>query len=183
MPIPLGILAAAGFSPAVAGGSYDLLESSVLTSSASIVEFTNLATKYASTYQHLQVRIVALSGQENWATIRLNADSTAGNYRSHALSGNGSTVSSAAYNGTSNGADIQIIAGGTVPSPSIVDILDPFEAKNKTIRSMTAINSSGSTIALTSGLYISTSQLTEIRFRHSSSNFSIGSRFSLYGVK
>jgi hypothetical protein len=180
MPIPLGILAAAGRSQAPAG-AFQLLESTVLTGSQASVEFTNLTTKYAATYQHLQLRIVALSGQANWARIRLNNDTTAANYRSHALTGNGSTVASSNFNGTTNGADFQFLTGSTIPSPSVIDILDPFETKNKTLRSLTGLI--GTDVGLTSGLYMNTASLTEISLRHPSSTFSQFSRFSLYGIK
>ena len=180
MPITLGILAQS--RQAVATGAFDLLESTVLTSSQASVEFTNLSTKYSATYEHLQVRIVALSGQANWASIRLNGDAAAANYRAHSLIGNGSTVSSAAWNGSTNGANIQILAGSTTPASSVIDILDPFStSKNKTLRSLTGWV--GNDLALTSGLYINTAAITEIRFRHDSSTFSSGSRFSLYGIR
>ena len=54
MPIPLGFFAAAG---AVAGGSYDLLETTILSSNAASVTFSNL-NNYAADYQHLQIRAV-----------------------------------------------------------------------------------------------------------------------------
>lgn len=178
--IPLGVLAASAAQPA--GGSYDLLETITVGTAVASVEFTNLNATYGSTYKHLQVRIVALSGQANWASIRLNGDATAANYRAHSLIGNGSTVSSAAWNGSTNGASIQILAGSTTPASSVIDILDAFStSKNKTLRSLTGWI--GNDLALTSGLYINTAAITEIRFRHDSSTFSSGTRISIYGIK
>jgi hypothetical protein len=191
MPIPLGILAAAGFRPPAAAGSYDLLTTTVLTSAVSSVSFTNLNATYGSTYKHLQIRMVTRNSQSatvQGIAIQLNGITANGNYKSHLLEANGSSVYSGAY-----GESDKIIIGFSSPAANaaanafganVVDFLDPFvTTKNKTIRSLGGQSTSQPLINLNSGLFMSTNATTEITVATLGSNFVIGSRFSLYGVK
>ncbi len=191
MPIPLGILAAAGFSPAVAGGSYDLLETTVLGSNAASITFSNLNT-YASTYQHLQIRAAVRSANSAfWGGIFLtfNGDS-ASNYATHNLVGNGSGVSSdAEINATSTRIPFANV-GSSAPTNAfggfVTDILDPYEtSKFKTLRTLGGRLTGGSEdrIGLTSGLWRSTNAVTSITLTSQNANFITGTRISLYGVK
>jgi hypothetical protein len=94
MLIPIGIFASSGSAPR---GAFDLLESTVLTGSQNAIEFTNLATKYAATYQHFQLRVTARSTSGNSqinGLLRLNGDS-GNNYSYHFLFADGSAVYSA----------------------------------------------------------------------------------------
>ena len=174
MPIPLGILAAAGRSQAPAG-AFQLLESTVLTGSQASVEFTNLTTKYAATYQHLQIRYV---GQATGVLgLQFNTITT-NSYRDHRLYGfNGSTGSD-----TINTDRIYIGRAGEM-SPGVIDILDPFETtKNKTVRTLNGDLSGTPIIQLISGAWFSTNSVTSIRL-FGQGNWAQFSRFSLYGIK
>lgn len=189
MPITLGILAASGFAPASAG-SFDLLETQVLTSNESSVTFSGLSA-YASEYKHLQIRIAARTDRSSHvdsAMLQFNAD-TGSNYRAHYLYGNGSNVLSGAdnqsdriYAGRITGAN----AGTSVFGAGVCDILDAYSSsKNTTIRSLSGYTtSSGSEIYLFSGLWLNQSSLTSMRLiPNIGSNFVQHSRFSLFGVK
>jgi hypothetical protein len=186
MPIPLGILAAAGFRPSAAG-DFVLLESTTLTSAQSSVEFTNLATKYASTYQHLQLRVVARDSRSQIfavTNVTLNND-TSNNYAEHSLRGNGSSVSSGA---STSRANIRFENSGNTAGGfggAVIDLLDPFETKNKTLRILFGRPESGDPVVqLTSGLYMNTSSVTAIKFTPDGGfNYVAGSRFSLYGLR
>jgi hypothetical protein len=187
MPIPLGILAAAGSRPA-ATATFQLLESTVLTSSQANVEFANLTTKYASTYQHLQLRVVA-QGTTGNANIffTFNSDS-ANNYAWHSLFGQGSSVSSdSSVNRANIVGSIPVVASSNTDqyTASVIDILDPFETtKFKTTRSLSGRASSGGNIVqLDSGLYRSTSSIATITFGITTGQINAESRFSLYGIK
>ena len=193
MPIPLGILAAAGFSPAVAGGSYDLLETVSVGTAVASVEFTNLTTSYASTYQHLQIRMVTrgTNSSNAYETVGMRFNSDSGNnYSWHLLSGNGSSVLS--ENGTSQNNMIAGLGAGaklasSIFVPTVLDLLDPFESKNKTIRHLTGGDRPADgeqRVSLGSGAWFNTASVTTINLypRHSS-NWAVGCRFSLYGVK
>lgn len=186
MPIPLGILAAAGVRPAGAAGAYDLLTSTILTGSAATVSFTNLATSYASTYQHLQIRFVA-QGTRTGGNMELYATANGlTSYRSHWLVGNGSTAASSTLSyskmflGNITGADSTSQFGA-----GVIDILDPFESKNKTVRTLIGTTSAPNRIALQSALIETTSQLSSftLELEPGGFGFATGSRVSLYGLK
>jgi hypothetical protein len=187
MPIPLGILAAAGFRPSAAG-SFDLLESTVLTGSQASVEFTNLATKYASDYQHLQIRYTtrtSVSSFDSFGKITFNGATT--QFQSHALLGNGSTVSSQFWNqgayiiamwGQGSGSTANAFGAG------VMDILDPFDSnKNTTIRDLSGRTANDNRIGLNSGAWFNTAAITSILLTPDSGSWLQHSRFSLYGIK
>lgn len=185
MPFGLGFFATAGATQA---GSFDLLETTVLGSSASSVTFSSLGT-YSGTYKHLQIRGVARTDRSvalDNVSLRMNSDS-GNNYATHQLEGNGSSVSSAA-----NTPLNRILAGLQSGSTStanaygafVLDLLDPFEAtKNKTIRSYTG-TTSATNVRLYSGAWLNTASVTTLQLLPESGfNFVTGSRFSLYGIK
>lgn len=142
-----------------------------------------------STYKHLQIRYLAAtqaSAGDDPLYARFNNDSNNSNYRTHRLSGNGSSAGSDSYqlpvassvNGNGNAATYY--AGG------IIDILDYTNtSKNKTIRSLSGWDGNGSGIIyLISELWINTSAITQIDLTtYSSSSFRQYSQFALYGIK
>jgi len=184
MPIPLGVLAVAGFRPSAAG-AFELIQSTLLTSATASVTFSNLGN-FSTTYEHLQVRasMARTSGGLTGIGLRLNGDS-GGNYANHLLFGNGSSVQSSAGTGeTSIGIGLTA-ASSTVFGASVVDILDAYNAsKNTTVRTLTGINPAGDTpfVQLRSGLWLNTASITSISFS-GVSDFVAGTRFSLYGIK
>lgn len=173
----------AGYQP----NMFHHLETVRLGGTAATVSFTNLA-RY-SDYQHFQVRIVGrTSSSSAYMGVRFNGDS-AGNYSQHWLSGRGSGIVSEAEASVgamnayslSQGTDTAGIFAGIV-----IDVLDPFEAKNKTIKMINArAGSTNAEINLVSGAWRSLSPVTSIDFMLpvAGTNFAAGSRFSLYGIK
>jgi len=182
--IPLGFWAASGGGVA---GAYDLLETQILTSSASSVTFTGLDT-LASGYQHLQIRsVVRFTSNGNVGTMKItmNAD-TGSNYAYHSLQGFGTSVTSFA---TSNSADIQSVyvsgsaEASNIFSAQVIDLLD-FSSSNKntTLRALSGYaGGNDRVISLSSGLYNSTNAMTSIKLERSGDTWVTGSRFSLYG--
>lgn len=172
----------------VAAGSYDLIQSEILTGSQASVTFD--VTGLGSTYQHLQLRIAAKStdptNDMDNLIVRFNSDS-AGNYSHHRLLGNGSSVVS--YAGTSTTycfAGMTTRGSGSTFAAAVLDILDPFETtKYTTTRSLTGgTNSSQNAIVLQSGNWRNTNAVSSIFLRsESSQDLVAGSRFSLYGLK
>jgi hypothetical protein len=186
--IPLGILSSAGSQ---LSGTYELIESQILGTAATSVTFSGLAT-YANTYEHLQIRMSVRSNRSGFTSdtvyLRFNAD-TASNYSLHLLDANGSSVRSAAA-ANQTGAYIQesmpaALATANVFYPAITDILDPFStSKYKTIRTLSGGQGGASVISLSSGNWRSTSAVTSVTlYSTTSSNLSVGSRFSLYGIR
>jgi hypothetical protein len=185
MLIPLGVLAASGAGPV--GGDYELISTTVLPSNAANVTFD--VSTFASTYKHLQIRIVAghtNEGAGNAVVIRLNGD-TGSNYVFHELGGGGSSVYSVANTSQTFGLAVALRQplSNTVFGAGVVDILDAYSTtKNKTIRTLTGVASSpNSIILLGSGLRVSTEAVSSITLLPSAGNLSTGSRFSLYGIK
>jgi hypothetical protein len=185
MPFGLGFFATAGAGGAA--GSFDLLETQVLGSSTSSVTFSSLST-YASTYQHLQIRLMANSNQSgavgSYTNLNFNGVTSA-SYSRHLIYGNGSSVASAATTSAST-ITFQTLPGTSATNifaAGIVDILDPFETtKNKTIRALVG-STSPNEIALSSGAFLSTNAVTSLSLSPAVGQFNTGSRFSLYGIK
>ena len=177
-------------NPAYSPPVYDLLETTVLSSSASSVTFSSLGSY--SDYKHLQIRLTTRS---DWSSafnndvyLRFNSD-TGSNYSWHWLYGDGSAVYSGQASNTGR-IDIKdpvpsLLVTSNVFGASVIDILD-FSAttKNKTIRSLNGTHNPGETkIVFQSGLWRNTNAITELSLESSNGSFISGCRFSLYGVK
>lgn len=164
------------------GGSYELIESNILTTSASSVTFSSIPQDY----KHLQIRAVVQNSGTSLNKITFNGD-TGTNYDFHSLTGTGSSVTSAASNNvayldyrtafTSDGANLF--------APLILDLLDySSTSKNSTARLFTGYDRvSFAQIMLRSGLWRNTAAVTSITFDANTQQFVSGSRFSLYGVR
>lgn len=180
--IPLGILALSG---AVGGGSYELIESQVLSSSASSVTFSSIPQDY----KHLQIRAVARDNRSNTSSLsyfRLNG-ATTGYGLGHVLYGDGSSVTSTQDGASSYIDTFYTFTGSTAPTGSfgvaVVDILDYANtSKNTTTRALTGYMNTAGQINLKSGLWINTAAVTQIDMI-STTSFVSGSRFSLYGIR
>ena len=186
---PLGILSAAG-AGGVAAGTYELIESQILTGTQASITFSNLGT-YSSTYKHLQLRYVgrtSYAGNGESMYFRFNGD-TGNNYSHHRLYGTGSGVSAVATSATSY-INVGFIASGTGSSTfasGVVDILDTYSTtKNKTTRSLNGVHitTGAHLVSFGSGARYNTASITSIElFTETASNFVSGSRFSLYGIR
>ena len=175
------------FASAV-NSSFVLLETVTLTSAQASIEFANLNTKYGSSYQHLQIRMVGRTTRavsEDGAPIMYFNSDTSSSYRSHYLVGTGSSVVS--YdNGTNMGLGSYPgnSAGANQFLGSVIDILDPFETtKNKTIRVLAGLAGSFNSVRLNSAAWFSTSALTTITINANSGSWATGTRIAIYGLK
>jgi hypothetical protein len=192
MPFGLGFFATAGAG--AAAGSFDLLETQVLASSAASITFSSLSS-YASTYEHLQIRWVAKSdrsGDQSDFFWQANGETVQSYYAAHWLYGNGSSVQSQS---TSNSIYYGLLSNSFPASSKtnqfqvgVTDILNAFDtSKNKTVRSFVGSATSwyegGGDIRLTSGVFLNTAALTSFTMKDRLANIEIGSRFSLYGIK
>jgi hypothetical protein len=189
MLIPLGILAAAGGGSAVP--DFELISSTILGSDTASITFSSLGD-YASTYKHLQLRVVARTNSvanDRDLLIRFNGVTSA-TYQSHRLTGNGSTAASGSdlsepslrfRNGVTGASQT-----ANIFASSIIDILDySSTSKNKTVRSLMGyVGSATRNVHLYSGFLIGTDAITSINVRTiDGSNLITGSRCSLYGIK
>ena len=152
--------------------------------SSSTITFSSIP----STYTHLQLRISTVTySAGSGFFIRMNSDSGT-NYSYHYLNGNGSGASSGAFTSTTFISPFGVSYGTqtTSPSVSIIDILDYTNTnKNKTTRALSGMDNNGSgELQLFSGLWMNTAAITNLTLTTlSSTTYSTGSTFALYGVK
>lgn len=186
----IGNVIAGMFAGGAAAGDFESIATVTVGSGGSYpITFSSIP----STYQHLQIRFLAQSETVNnsdYFKIRFNGNTTTTNYRSHALSGDGSGV----YAETSaNDLQFGALSGtGTlnVFSGGIIDILD-YTNTNKytTIRALGGHNKNSTTtttqwIGLASGLFMLTDVISSITLNSGTgSDFSQYSHFALYGIK
>lgn len=172
------------------GVYYPLSAITVGTNAPALISFTNIP----ATYTHLQLRGIARSATTgsggNFGTyIRINSDS-GNNYAFHQLWGNGSSVQASA--GTSQNVIYTLHAGpragdlANAFSAQIIDFLDYANTnKFKTVRTLgghNLNNTSAQRIALTSGLWRSTSAISRIDF-YVEGNIGQFTEMALYGIK
>lgn len=187
MPIPLGILASAG-AGAAAANAYELIQSQVLSSQTSAIEFSSIP----QTYSHLQIRVSAASNASgNYSDIYLAMNGIyTTNYNNHRLLGNGSSVLS------SNNTSTQYPVAGKATSTDITNawggaVIDIYDytstSKRKVYKSLNGNVSgsagSGPIIELSTGLITNTTAVTSVALYLLTYQFLVGSRFSLYGIK
>lgn len=187
MPFSLGFWAVAGAGGGAAAGAYELISTTVLSSTSSSVSFTSIDT---TTYKHLQVRVTVAANTAGVPGIFATFNSDSGsNYAYHNLQGFNSSVTSSAQS-TKTFMYLGDIAGNAVASnfcANIIDILDAGSTtKFKTVRTLAGVAGNSTTtglVALKSSLWQSTAAITSFTMTPSASSFAIGSRFSLYGIK
>lgn len=162
-------------------GTYTLIASNTLGSTASSVTFSSIPATYTDLV--LVCNIIATASTS--ANMQFNAD-TATNYSYTVLDGDGTTASS---NKQTSVTGIQLsgwssnLGSSTNPSPVIANILDYANAttyKSAIVRS-TAYGSSGSCLDAFIGLWRSTAAINSIKINASS--FATGSTFKLYGIE
>lgn len=185
MLIPLGIL---DYPAPTAAGSYDLLETEILTGTQASVTFSSLNSTYGADYQHLQIRYTTRStraADDSYIKVTFNGSATG--YYGHLLYGDGSGSPASLYWGTSTFLYAGWGAGNNAASSSfgagVMDILDAFSTtKRKTMRDLSG-RTSPTRIGLGSGSWASNDALTSITLTADNNDWAIGCRFSLYGLK
>lgn len=144
-----------------------------------------------STYKHLQIRGI---GRFDVSTRNLyydfNGDTTAANYRIHALYADGATTGSGEAQLAIIGSDAMAssVDAASIFGVVIIDILDYANTnKYKTSRALGGFDLNGSgTIRFTSSLWMNTNAITSITLNPQSginADFVQYSHFALYGIK
>lgn len=180
----LGILASAT-SPLVYGTNFDSIATVTLGSASSPIQFTSIP----QTYTHLQLRLTIKNASNSSVYLRFNsAGGTA--YATHYLSGDGS--SARAGNWTSD-SFIRAFADQGTPSTAqtssfgvaVIDILDYANTnKYKTTKTLCGYDYNGvGGLELDSGLWMSTSAITQIDLITGGTNFQQYTSAALYGIK
>ena len=183
----LGIIASSGAAAGAATSYESIATVPVGAGGSASVSFTSIP----STYTHLQIRGIARTtaslSDGDYATIRLNSDSSS-NYASHQLVGTGSAVNIVIAVPATEGY-IQRFGTATQSSnvfgANVLDILDYKDTnKFKTLRFLGGMDGNGNGwLVFGSSLWRSTSAITSIVIAGGSGNFVQYSQFALYGIK
>jgi hypothetical protein len=175
-----------GLIGSLVSGTFELIESRILTTTATSVTFSNLGD-FASTYKHLQIRHVTRCNNNAGAVatfLRINGDSGT-NYGAHYLFAAGAApiaVSSTSANEILYGTTFGLVGSSSAYATGVIDILDAYSTtKNKTIRSLDGRPAEAITMA--SGFRINNASTTSITLLLSAASFTAGSRFSIYGIR
>jgi hypothetical protein len=168
-----------------AGNTYDEIATATLSSAALNVEFTSIP----STYTDLVIvgnNLLVASGTPN-LRILFNTD-TASNYSVTVFEGNGAaaySVRQSSISGIDFGyyTSLYPASTSTIPTNAIINVMNYSNATTyKTV--IARANGSPTGVSSNVGLWRSTAAINSIRLSNSSAlNFTIGSTFSLYGIK
>jgi len=176
----LGILASSNYQR-VTSSYYSIATTTLGTATASVT-FSSIP----ATYTHLQIR--ALTSNASYAStsasLYLNSDTTAANYRNHYLYGSGSAAgSSTDGNSAANG----VMGSGmsTGPAAWVIDLLDYQNTnKYKTIRLLNGYDTNGAGyVWFGSNLWMNTNAVSSFTITAPVGTFAINSSFALYGIK
>ena len=177
----LGILASS--RPAAAASSYESIATvTVGSGGSSSISFSSIP----ATYTHLQVR--ALTSNASYSTssasLYLNSDTTAANYRNHYLYGSGSSAA-AGTDGNSAGNGMMGSGMSTGPAAWVIDLLDYKDTnKYKTIRLLNGWDANGSGyVWFGSNLWMNTAAVSTFTITTGVGTFAQYSSFALYGIK
>jgi hypothetical protein len=157
--------------------TYEKIATQTLSSAVSSVTFSSISGTYTD--------IVAVLNTKTASTVstymNFNGD-TAGNYSFTRIYGNGTTTVSDRVGTNLTGIDVQYVGSGD----GNITIVSLMNYSNTTTykTSLTRWNTTGSTgyVGANANLWRSTAAITSIVFSNSV-NFSIGSTFTLYGIK
>ena len=174
---------------AAAGGAYESIASTTLSSTTGWVTLSSIPQTYTS----LQVRIIGRSQQStaraSTVSMLCNSDQTT-SYSSHFLNGDGSTVTAGGAS-SNNRMDIGYVPtsgyASNIFGTLIIDIHNyASTTQYKTIRAFSGFDTNGAgTVAISSGLWQKTNAVTDVVFSNENNgfNWSIGTTFALYGIK
>ncbi len=159
-------------------GAYDSIATVTIgAGGATTASFTSIP----ATYTHLQIRIMAKTGDAGaFGAATMSINGGAGEAR-HDLYGTGSAVGASGVSG-----GLYVYLGGTAQfGVGIVDILDYTDTnKTKTSRALSGVDNNGSgLVALESGLETTQTAVSSLTFTSNSGNFAQYSSFALYGIR
>ena len=161
--------------------TYEPIATSTLTSAVSTFQFTSISSTYTDLILVMQP---ALSVSNNAIYLDFNND-TATNYSWTALTGNGSSATSARASSQGLGSVANDVLypvstlGNTTITIHIQNYANTTTNKTYLVRGGQAASAAQALV----GLWRSTAAINAIKFYASASNFSIGSTFTLYGIK
>ncbi len=167
-----------------AGNTYEAIATQTLSSEALNVTFNSIPSTYTDLVVVCDNMFVA-SGSPN-LRILFNTD-TASNYSVINIEGNGSSPYSVRQSSIS-GIDfgyynsLYPTSTSTIPNIAIINVMNYLDTA--TFKTVIGRHNGASGPVASAGLWRSTSAINSVRISNSSAvNFTIGSTFSLYGIK
>lgn len=171
--------------------SYQLLETTVLSSAAATVEFTNLVSSYSAQYDHLEIRYTMRSSTTDvvddlWITVNGDGSANYANHRMRGGSGETAANTSTSYNSVYDGGYANVGNGAPAGSygAGIVTILEPFNTNKYSAFKVFGggmYTASVGYVGFNSGLWLNANAIDSIKFDLRLGSYMAGSRFSLYG--
>lgn len=157
--------------------TYDLLASSVLSSSASSVTFSSIP----ATYRDL-VLVAEMKSTSGTATVLLRVNGSSTGYNTVVMAGSGSVSSSTS---ASNGAETVLMwnSGPTTTTAllSVAQFLD-YSATDKHKSILIRANQANGFVEALAARWANTAAINEIQAYTSPNAFASGSTFYLYGI-
>ncbi len=165
--------------------SFESIQTITLGSTAGSVDFYSIP----QTYKHLQLRILSAGDANTNVRLRFNNDSGT-NYSHHGLQAGTGYGSSVYTNYNTSQTSIMLFdqqgGGATYFNATICDINEySSTVKNKMTAAQSGIqpNSNNFFLYFQSGLWRSTSAVTQITLYPFTNSFRAGSTFALYGIQ
>ena len=165
-----------------AGPTYEPIATTTLSSATPTVTFSSISNTYTDLVLIAQLTTAAATNMR----IRFNAD-TASNYGSTHMSGNGGTISTGVE--TTNTAGLIDYQGGypnggaSSVSTYVINI-NNYSNTTTWKTWLTRASNAGTGTEVTAGVWRQTSAINQVQIRTSSGgNMSVGSIFTLYGIK
>lgn len=156
--------------------TYDLLDSTTLTSSASSVTFSSISQDYRDLV--LVVNCIAASAGDSLRP-RINGDSGS-NYYQVVMYGNGSSATSASN--TSSYIDLQGINFSTTARTLFVFNFNDYSAIDKHKPILIRSNKPDNSTHAAASRWANTSAITSVEIGAGGTTFAAGSTFHLYGI-
>jgi|694.fasta_scaffold86347_5 hypothetical protein len=165
---------------------YQAIATYTSTGSDTFFDFTSIP----SDYRYLEVRGYGTHNSINYANVavRMNGDSTTGNYRWIFSVANNTAKSSATDTNSNHLPILQSFPSTSNNMGVCVFVFNEYKATNKykTVTSYgggTESNSTVGEVSIGAGTWLSTSAITSLRFFNTGGpSWSAGSKFVLYGV-
>jgi hypothetical protein len=181
MPI-LGVIASSKLvAPA---GDYESIQTVTTTAGQGSISLTSIP----STYKHLQVRMSNIRYQGD-QLIKITYNSNGSSiYGQHEMTGSGSGSVGSSGGGSNTRWDTMYVVNNAqsanIGMAAILDIFDYSAGKNTSSRLMYGVDFNGSgKVGIQDCAFLSTTAISTITFAPFSTNFIVGCKFALYGIK
>jgi hypothetical protein len=182
----MGILGIYASSVLKVTNSYESIATYTLGSAQSSVTFSSIP----STYKQLQLRLIARASGSggSFVSLKVNGDTSNGNYARHLLVGDGANANAYANVGTATnlGKIADSSNSANIFGTFVLDILDYTNTnKNTTFRSLGGFDGNGGgEVDFNSIVWLNTSAISSITLTEVfGTNFTANSQFALYGIK